>query len=230
MKCSKCGSKRIKEKDGVFTCKKCGETLDWSFNDNGDIVDSNGVIILKKKTPMQELLEFVRPILIALVIAVVLKYFVFVNAVVPTGSMLNTIQKGDRVIASRLAYDFGDPERFDIMIFKFPDAVAEGNEKEYYVKRVIGLPGETVNITDGVVFVTKTDGTTIQLEEDYITNCVPMGSFGPYEVPEDCYFVLGDNRNNSLDSRYWTTTNYVDKKLAIGKVMFRYSPTFGVIK
>lgn len=230
MKCSKCGSKRIVEKKGEFVCKKCGEKLDWSFNERGDVIDENGVVVYKKKTPMQEFLEFVYPIIIALVVAVLLKSFVFANAQIPTGSMLNTIHQGDKVIASRLAYEFGDPERYDIMIFRFPDAVAQGNNKEYYVKRVIGLPGETVNITDGIVFVTRTDGTTIQLEDDYVTACEPTGSYGPYVVPEDSYFVLGDNRNNSMDSRFWASTNFVKKELAVGKVIFRYSPSFGLVE
>lgn len=230
MKCSHCGSKKIVEKKGEFYCKKCGEKLDWSYNDGGDIVDSNGVVIMKKRTFMQEVLEFIFPIILALIIALLLKSFVFANAQIPTGSMLNTIHQGDRVIASRLAYEFGSPDRYDIMIFRFPDAVAEGNNKEYYVKRVIGLPGETVNISAGKVYITKTDGTTFEADDSFVTACQPTGDFGPYEVPENCYFVLGDNRNNSMDSRYWATTNYVDKDLAIGKVVFRYSPSFGLVK
>ena len=79
-----------------------------------------------KKSKLREFLEFIAPIVIAMIIAMVLKHCVFANAVIPTGSMLDTIQQGDRVIASRLAYTFNDPERFDIAIFKSPD-----NEKEY---------------------------------------------------------------------------------------------------
>ena len=78
--------------------------------------------------------------------------------------MLNTIHEGDRIIASRLAYDFNDPERYDIIIFRFPD-----NEDEFFVKRIIGLPGETVNIKDGIVYVTKEDGKTIQLDDSFVT-------------------------------------------------------------
>ena len=89
-----------------------------------------------------------------------LKYCVIANAVVPTGSMLNTIQEGDRVIASRLAYVKDDPQRYDIVIFKYPD-----DEKQYYVKRIVGLPGETVEVVNGVVYVTKTDGKTVQLDD-----------------------------------------------------------------
>jgi len=178
----------------------------------------------KKKSFFREVLEFVIPIILAVAIALFLKNYVIANAKVPTGSMLNTIQEGDRIIASRLAYLNDDPERYDIIIFKYPD-----DESQYFVKRVIGLPGETVNIVNGIVYVTKTDGTTIQLDDSFVTNCVPVGNFGPYVVPEDSYFMLGDNRNNSEDSRYWEN-KYVRKDKIIGKVLFRYYPTISSIK
>lgn len=178
----------------------------------------------KKKSFFREIIDFVIPVILAVAIALVLKNFVIANAKVPTGSMLNTIQEGDRIIASRLAYINDDPERYDIIIFHFPD-----DESQYYVKRVIGLPGETVNIVNGIVYVTKTNGMTIQLDDSFVTNCVPVGNFGPYVVPEDSYFVLGDNRNNSQDSRYWNN-KYVKKDKIIGKVLFRYYPTLSSIK
>lgn len=184
----------------------------------------------KKKS--REIIEFLFPIILALVIALLLKHFVFANAVVPTGSMLNTIHEGDRIIASRIEYNFSDPERYDIIIFRAPDEVANGNNKEFYVKRIIGLPGETITIVNGVVYAEDKDGNSTQLRDDFITACVPTGNFGPYEVPADSYFVMGDNRESSVDSRYWHTTNYVDRDLIIGKVKFRYYPfnTFGKLE
>ena len=183
----------------------------------------------KKKSKLRETLDFFLPIIIALIVAMLLKTFIFANAVVPTGSMLNTIQEGDRIIASRIEYNFSDPERYDIIIFKAPDEVAKGNDKEYYVKRIIGLPGETVTIVNGVVYVADASGKSTQLRDDFITACTPTGNFGPYTVPEDSYFVMGDNRESSIDSRYWQTTNYVPRDYIIGKVKFRYYPfnTFG---
>jgi signal peptidase I len=225
MNCTKCGSKRIKEKKGQYICKDCGEVLELTQSENGDLLYPDGTLALKKRSVLRETLDFCLPIVLALIIALLLKSFVFANAVIPTGSMLNTIQKNDRVIASRIAYTFNDPERYDIIIFKYPD-----DETQYFVKRVIGLPGETVNITDGIVYVTRTDGTTIQLEDDFVTACVPTGTYGPYEVPEDSYFVMGDNRNDSVDSRFWTTSHYVEKEKIIGKVMFRYYPSIGKIE
>ena len=139
----------------------------------------------RPKSKLQETIEFCIPIIIAVALAFILRTFVFAYAVVPTGSMLNTIQEGDRIIASRMAYNNNDPERYDIILFKYPD-----NEEQIYVKRIIGLPGETVQIVNGVVYVTKTDGKTIQLDDSFITACEPYGDFGPYAVPPEAILCL----------------------------------------
>jgi signal peptidase I len=207
MKCKKCGSKNVKQEENKIICNDCGETIE-----------------IKKKSKLRETIDFLSPIIIAVILALLLKTFIFANAVVPTGSMLNTIHEGDRIIASRIEYKFNDPERYDIIIFKAPDEVAKGNEKEFYVKRIIGLPGETITIVNGVVYITDTSGTTSQARDEFITACIPTGNFGPYTIPENSYFVMGDNRESSIDSRYWVTTNYVDRDLIIGKVKFRYYP------
>lgn len=178
----------------------------------------------KEKSVIKEILDFLLPVAIAVIVAIVLKTFVFANAVVPTGSMLNTIQENDRIIASRLSYIQNDPERYDVVLFKYPD-----DEDIIFVKRVIGLPNETVEIVNGIVYVTKTDGETIQLDDRFVTNGEPVGDFGPYVVPNDCYFMLGDNRNDSKDSRYWKN-KYVSKDKILGKVKFRYYPSFGKIE
>lgn len=185
---------------------------------NEEIINEEITGNKKEKSKLRETMEFFIPIVIAVIIAILLKSFVIANAIVPTGSMLNTIQEKDRIVASRLAYIKNDPERYDVIIFRYPD-----DEEQYFVKRVIGLPGETVQVVQGVVYVTKTDGETVMLDDSFVTNCEPYGSFGPYEVPEDSYFVMGDNRNDSLDSRYWDN-KYVHKDKIIGKVMFRYYP------
>ena len=179
----------------------------------------------EEKSPLKDTIDFLAPIVIAVVIAILLKTFVFANAVVPTGSMLDTIQFKDRVIASRLAYINDDPERGDILIFINPDydedlPQGNGNEK-YYVKRVIGLPGETVEIVNGVTYITDSEGKQYQLDESSYLREEQIGDFGPYEVPEGCYFMMGDNRNASLDARYWQN-KFVTKDNIIGKVKFRY--------
>lgn len=230
MVCKVCGNDTVIKEGDRYICQSCRAVAVAPENTEAieELEKKSGE--KKKKSSLREVLDFCFPIVIALIVAIILKTLVFANAVIPSGSMLNTIQKGDRVIASRLAYNFDEPERYDIVIFHFPDAVAKGDNNTYYVKRIIGLPGETVNVVNGVVYVTKTDGETIQLEDDFITACVPTGNYGPYEVPEDSYFVLGDNRNNSIDSRFWDTTNYVEEELIIGKVMFRYYPSFGKVE
>lgn len=173
---------------------------------------------------LKEAISFMTPIVIALIVAILLKAFIFANAVVPTGSMINTIQEGDRIIASRLAYINEDPKRYDVIIFHYPD-----DESQLFVKRIIGMPGETINIKNGIVYITDANGNTAEARSDFITNCVPTGDFGPYTVPLGSYFVMGDNRNDSWDARYWKKKN-VEKKKIIGKVKFRYFPNPSEIK
>ncbi len=168
----------------------------------------------KSKIDMKEIISWIKYLGSALLIALFLTRFVIINAYIPTGSMENTIMTGDRVFASRLHYLFTDPKRGDIVVFKYPD-----DEKLNYVKRVIGLPGETVEIKNGEVYVDN-----VKLEEPYIKEEMKKEDLGPYIVPEDSYFMMGDNRNNSSDSRRWFTTNYVHKSKLLGKVAFEYFP------
>lgn len=258
MKCTKCGSDALIKKGDWYECASCGATIfdtDIKVNDvtsptkQVEIIDnqndkSEPVNVVtynpnekedssnmntgkkenKQKSKLREILDFCFPIVLAVIIAILLKTFIFANAVVPTGSMLNTIHQGDRIIASRIAYINSDPQRYDVVIFDYPD-----DETQCFVKRVIGLPGETVEVVNGIVYVTKTDGETIQLEDDFVTNCIPEGDFGPFEVPEDYYFMMGDNRNSSWDSRYWDN-KYVHKSKIIGKVKFRYYPNIGKVE
>lgn len=167
----------------------------------------------KKPKASRVALEWLLAFAIALLITVFLTQVIIVNAMVPSGSMQDTINPGDRVIGLRTAYWSDDPQRFDIIIFEFPD-----NPKELFVKRVIGLPGDTVEIVDGMVYV---NGEVLQ-EGDYLSEPT-MGSFGPYHVPQDSYFVLGDNRNHSQDSRFWINT-YVSRDQVLAKAKWRIYP------
>ena len=151
-----------------------------------------------------ELFHWILTLAIAVIIALCVNRFVLVNAEIPSGSMENTIMTGDRVFGNRLAYIFGEPKRFDIIIFRYPD-----DEKQLFIKRIIGLPGETVEIHDGQIFI---DGSKTPLK-DVTTKEFMQGSFGPYTVPDNCYFVMGDNRNNSKDSRYWEHTFVTDDEI-----------------
>jgi len=160
-----------------------------------------------------ELISWIKTIILAVAIALFIDFGVIVNATVPTGSMKNTIMEGDRVVAFRFSYLFNDPQRGDVVIFDYPDA-PEG-ETVLYVKRIIGEPGDTVEVSGGKVYINGEP-----LEEDYIREDM-IGDFGPYVVPDDSYFMMGDNRNDSLDSRYWND-KYVKKDKILGKVMFKY--------
>lgn len=166
-----------------------------------------------------EILSWIQILVTAAVIAFVVNTFIIANSRVPTGSMENTIMTGDRVIGSRLSYKFGEPERGDIAIFIYPDDEAKGI-KTYYVKRVIGLPGDTIDIIGGNVYL---NGSETPLDEPYIKEEMEMEPPLHYEVPEDSYFMMGDNRNNSNDSRRWKHTFVKEDKL-IAKVMLRYFP------
>ena len=160
-------------------------------------------------------MSWIKTIAFAVILAWFITTFLIVNAKVPTGSMKNTINEGDRVIANRLSYMLSDPERFDIVVFKFPD-----NEKEYFIKRIIGLPGETVEIKDGKVYI---DGSDEPLDDSFIAEPMLPEADAVYEVPENCYFMLGDNRNNSADSRRWVN-KYVKREKILGKAVLKYFP------
>lgn len=180
---------------------------------------------LKKKDKMKNkdkeyasikdaLLDYGKTFLIIFVVVFALSQFVYINATIPSGSMQNTIMQGDRIFGNRLAYIKDDPDRYDIIIFKYPD-----DTSKTFIKRVIGLPGETVEIKNGNVYI---NGSDEPLDDSFCAE-ETQGEFGPYVVPEDSYFVMGDNRNNSLDSRYWKNT-FVSKDQILAKAVFRYWP------
>lgn len=178
---------------------------------DNNISEQNGK---KKKNLLKEILSYVVIIALAFLLAQFWKQYISTKVEVISGSMKDTLQIGDRLIASKLPYVFGEPERGDIVVFYFPD-----DETEVFIKRLIGLPGETIEIIDGYVYV---DGEV--LDEDYVRG-ERSGDFGPYEVPDGEYFMLGDNRHFSGDSREWND-KYVSKDQLIGKGMFLYKPEF----
>ena len=171
----------------------------------------------KKNAILSEVLDYVKVIAFAVIFVLIVNNFILINALVPSESMEKTIMTGDRIFGFRLAYKFEEPERFDIVIFKYPD---DPEQKELYIKRVIGLPGETVNIVNGKVYI---NGEQTPLDDSFCPE-TPIVDFGPYTVPEDCYFMLGDNRNCSKDSRFWENT-YVREDQIVGKAVLRYYPS-----
>lgn len=162
------------------------------------------------KKVIKEVISWILVFVIAIVAATLIKEFIIYNVEVPTGSMENTIKINDRVVTSRLSYLSSDPRRGDIIVFPYPD-----DEELDYIKRIIGLPGETIEGKDGLVYI---DGES--LEEPYVTEALDS-DFGPYKVPEDSYFMMGDNRNNSLDSRFWENKFLARDKIE-GKAILKY--------
>ena len=164
----------------------------------------------------KELISILCTIIITVAVVFILKAYVIINAAVPTGSMENTILPGDNILGIRVAYILDEPERGDVIFFYFPD-----DETQKYVKRIIGLPGEKVYINESKIYINDSE---IPLEEEYLKEEWIAGG-GPYEfhVPDGCYFVLGDNRNESADARYWRNP-YVSEDKIIGKAVFTYYP------
>lgn len=195
----------------------------------------------------KELLSWIQILVTAAVIAFILNTFIIANSRIPSASMENTIMTGDRVIGSRLSYRFGQPDRGDVAIFVFGyacrDCHAQYQETDqgvcpncgrsdrrnsivYYVKRVIGLPGDVIDIHDGHVYLNGSD-------EPYIEPYLAEDMETPYplhfEVPEGSYFMMGDNRNYSLDARFWDNP-YISEDKILAKVLFRYFPRISTIK
>ena len=144
--------------------------------------------------------SFTKKILMALgiyavfaIIVLILFQTIFMLSYIPSSGMEGTIMTGNVVFSTRYEVKEEDLERFDILTFIAPD-----NPDITYIKRLIGLPGETIEVKDGKVYA---DG--VQLDDSFIKGSQNQMGDGVYEVPEDCYFFLGDNRNNSKDSRFW---------------------------
>lgn len=143
----------------------------------------------KKKSVKQEVLEWILVFASALILALILRTFVFEPVKVDGASMRNTLADNEYMIATKYDYLFGDPARFDIVICRYP------NREANFVKRVIGLPGETVELREGELYI---DGEFVEQNFDRTAS---VRNYGPYTVPADHYFVMGDNRDNSNDSR-----------------------------
>lgn len=191
-----------------------------------------------KRFLWKELISWIEIVLAAILISLFLTRVVLVNALVPSSSMESLISPGDRLFGNRLTYKWKDPQRFDVVIFKYPV-----DEEENYIKRVIGLPGETVTIEDAKIYI---DDSETPLEENYLPEEWLIENDGyVFEVPEDCYLMLGDNRNVSEDARYWADKayesglvdsveegepyTYVHRDKILGKAIVTYWPHFQLL-
>lgn len=169
---------------------------------------------MKKEELLKEILSYSKIIFFFLLFASFINSKLIANAQVPTTSMETTIMKDSRIIINRLAYKASSPSRGDIVAFQCPD---EDPDAIPLLKRIVALSGETVEGIGGKVYINGTE-----LKESYLEKFV-TDDFGPYTVPEDCYFMMGDNRENSWDSRYWQN-KFVSKDAIIGKAEFEYYP------
>lgn len=189
----------------------------------------------KKRSLLRELFSLIEIFVVAFLLAQLMTHFVLINAEVPSESMENMIEPGDRLFGFRLAYTFGEPDRFDVVIFRYPV-----DETQNYIKRVIGLPGEKVEIRNAKIYI---DDAAVPLEEPYLPEQWVDDNDGyVFHVPEGCYLMLGDNRNISSDARFWADNalqdgvaeneedakqyTYVKAEQILGRAVLKYYPHF----
>ncbi len=170
-----------------------------------------------KTTPEPEnpLVELAKTFIMAGLLAFGIRTFVAEARYIPSSSMEPTLQINDRLIIEKISYHFQDPERGDVVVFNPTQTLKAQNFNDAFIKRVIGTPGDKVEVKAGHVYVNNQ-----LIQEDYIAQ-PPDYEFGPATVPEGNYLVLGDNRNNSYDSHYW---GYVPKQNLIGRAFVRFWP------
>lgn len=181
----------------------------------------------KKINTYKSIITFSAYLCGAFLIAFLFIHFVAQRTTVDGTSMYDTLDDGDELIIEKLSYRFGDVERFDIVVFDIYDAARGGEVR--YIKRVIGLPGETVQIKDGLIYI---DGEVLEEDYGYYINDIPMNGYNASEeiyIEDGEYFVMGDNRNFSKDSR---EIGCIKKEDIEGRAFFRMLPlkNFGFIK
>jgi len=171
--------------------------------------------------------EYAEAIIIALVLALFIRTFVIQAFKIPSGSMLPTLQIGDHLLVNKFIYGvrepfsgkvlipIDEPERNDVIVFKFPR-----DPKLDYIKRVVGIGGDVVEGRDKLIYINGKpfdDRYGFHLDDTIVQG--PRDNFGPLTVPEGKVFVMGDNRDNSYDSRFW---GFVDEKAILGKALIIY--------
>jgi signal peptidase I len=179
-----------------------------------------GGALLKKDK--REAFEWLKALAIAVIIAIVIRSFIFTNYIVEGQSMMPTLQDGNRLIVNKIDYDITKPHRFDIIVF-------HATPTDDYVKRVIGLPGDTIEYKNDVLYINgkKVDEPYLKPYKEQLVSGLLTENFtlkeitGVERVPKGKVFVMGDNRRNSVDSRRF---GFVDMNQIVGKVDLRYWP------
>ena len=228
--------------------KKNKQTEEIKSKENENVVGSQPSLVKILKNAY----EILETLVIAFILAMIIRTYIIQPFYIPSQSMEDTLKVNDHVLANKFLYYFKEIERGDIIIFRWPKSkkfpTAYENRGQFvriawrlflntnlrwndvsnwfewyaprdYIKRVIGLPGDWVSIRDGVVYINDKP-----LSEPYIKE-PPMKDFEPTLVSDDHLFVMGDNRNNSSDSRYW---GFVSIENIRGKAFFRYWPLYRV--
>lgn len=167
-----------------------------------------------------ELREYVEAFGIAIVLALFIITFIAQSFLVQGASMEPSLHNGERLLVDKLTYRIRPPKRGEVIVFKYPS-----DPRRKFIKRIMGLPGDQIEVRNHQLYVNGS-----ALEEEYI-NGPTYGDFGPIVVPEGSYFVMGDNRNNSDDSRF-ADVGPVPRKLVVGRALFMYwpIPRLGVVK
>lgn len=179
--------------------------------------NDKNLTIKTQKVQQEEnpVIEIAKTLATAFVLAIGIRTLVAEARYIPSSSMEPTLEINDRLIIEKISYHFRTPQRGDVVVFSPTDKLREQNFKDAFIKRVIGLPGETVEVRGETVYVNGE-----ALREKYIEE-PPDYKYGPVEVPQNQYLVLGDNRNNSYDSHYW---GFVPRDNLIGRAVVRFWP------
>lgn len=167
------------------------------------------------KTTKESFWELVRFAILAILIVLPIRIFIAQPFIVSGASMYPTFHDSEYLIIDEISYILGEPKRNDVVVFKYPK-----DTKKFFIKRIIGLPGETVDINgEEVTIINKENKEGFKLDQSYVEN--KSNTTGHYVLEEDEYFVMGDNRSASSDSRYWGP---VKENLLVGRALVRLLP------
>lgn len=164
--------------------------------------------------------EYTEAFVIAIILALIIRMFVVEAFKIPSGSMMSTLLVGDHLLVNKFIYKFAEPKRGDIIVFKYPD-----DPSRNFIKRIIGVGGDTIEIRDKVLYVNQ-EPQDEPYKQHIEPKIYPAGyssrdSFGPIAVASNSYFMMGDNRDSSLDSRFWKN-RFVNRRAIVGKAFIIY--------
>jgi len=178
---------------------------------HADIVEYHGKSVVR---------EYTEAFVIAIILALIIRIFIVEAFKIPSGSMIPTLLVGDHLLVNKFMYRFTDPKRGDVIVFKYPD-----NPSRNFIKRIIAVGGDTVEIRDKVVYVNndpQDEPFTQHISPEILpARYSPRDNFGPVTVPQNAYFMMGDNRDSSLDSRFWKN-RFATRQAIVGRAFIIY--------